>query len=46
MYTSIEALQTLLKKPFTYDGIHIHSDDAFCWYWKLKNLSLQGTNTE
>ncbi len=30
MYTSIEALQTLLKKPKgTYDGIHVFSNDAF-----------------
>jgi len=30
MYTTIEALQTLLKKRSdTYDGIHIYSDDAF-----------------
>lgn len=30
MYTSIEALQTLLKKPKNfYDGIHVYSNDAF-----------------
>lgn len=30
MYTSIEALQTLLKRENnSYDGIHIYSDDAF-----------------
>lgn len=30
MYTSIEALQTLLKKDDkSYDGIHVYSDDAF-----------------
>lgn len=30
MYTTIEALQTLLKKPNdVYDGIHVYSDDAF-----------------
>ncbi len=30
MYTTIEALQTILKKDKnTYDGIHIYSDDAF-----------------
>ena len=45
MYTSIEALQTLLnKEPNTYDGIHIHSDDAFVDIEKLK-ITLQGTNT-
>ena len=37
MYTSIEALQTLLKKPKdTYDGIHIYSDDAFTDIEKLR----------
>lgn len=37
MYTSIEALQTLLQKePNVYDGIHIHSDDAFADIEKLK----------
>lgn len=37
MYTSIEALQTLLQKePNVYDGIHIHSDDAFGDIEKLK----------
>ena len=45
MYTSLEALQTLLKKEEgTYDGIHIHSDDAFADIEKLK-ITLQGTNT-
>ena len=30
MYTSVEALQSLLsKEEGTYDGIHVHSDDAF-----------------
>ena len=30
MYTTIEALQTLLKKQSkNYDGIHVYSDDAF-----------------
>jgi putative ABC transport system permease protein len=44
MYTSIESLETLLKKDLgTYDGIHIHSDDAFADIEKLK-ISLQGTN--
>ena len=38
MYTSIEALQTLLKKPKdTYDGIHIYSDDAFKDIEKLRD---------
>jgi putative ABC transport system permease protein len=37
MYTSLEALQTLLKKPVgTYDGIHVYSDDAFKDIEKLK----------
>ena len=45
MYTSIEALQTLLKKEAgTFDGIHIHSDDAFADIEKLK-VSLNGTNS-
>ncbi len=45
MYTSLEALQTLLKKEEgTYDGIHIHSDNAFADIEKLK-VTLQGTNT-
>jgi putative ABC transport system permease protein len=45
MYTSIEALETLLnKEPNTYDGIHIYTDDAFTDIEKLKT-SLQGTNT-
>ena len=43
MYTSIEALQTLLKKPKdTYDGIHIYSDDAFKDIEKLRT-DLKGT---
>ena len=43
MYTSIEALQTLLKKPKdTYDGIHIYSDDAFKDIEKLRT-ALKGT---
>ena len=30
MYTSLEALQSLVKKEEgTFDGIHVHSDDAF-----------------
>ena len=45
MYTSMEALQTLLKKDIgTFDGIHIHSDDAFADIEKLK-VSLRGTNS-
>ena len=45
MYTSLEALQILLKKePGSYDGIHIHSDDAFADMEKLKE-SLRGTNS-
>lgn len=37
MYTSIEALQTLLKKPEgTYDGIHVFSADAFSDIEKLR----------
>jgi len=44
MYTSIEALQTLLKKPKdTYDGIHIYSDDAFKDIEKLR-IDLKGTD--
>ncbi len=43
MYTSIEALQTLLKKPKdTYDGIHIYSDDAFKDIEKLR-VDLKGS---
>ncbi|KAB7885808.1 ABC transporter permease [Poseidonibacter ostreae] len=43
MYTSIEALQTLLKKPKdTYDGIHIYSDDAFADIEKLR-VDLKNT---
>lgn len=38
MYTSVEALQTLLGKELdTYDGIHIHSDDAFADITKLRD---------
>lgn len=45
MYTSIEALQLLLKKdPGTYDGIHIYSKDAFADIEKIK-ITLQGTNS-
>ena len=37
MYTSVEALQSLLsKEDGSYDGIHIHSDDAFADIEKLK----------
>jgi putative ABC transport system permease protein len=37
MYTSIEALQSLLKKEEgTFDGIHVHSDDAFGDIQKLR----------
>lgn len=37
MYTSIEALQTLLKKENgQFDGIHVHSTDAFSDIEKLK----------
>lgn len=37
MYTTIEALQTLLnKEKNSYDGIHIHSNDAFKDIEKLK----------
>ncbi|MCG3693062.1 ABC transporter permease [Aliarcobacter butzleri] len=44
MYTSLEALQTLLQKDSNiYDGIHIHSDNALEDIEKLK-ISLQGTN--
>ncbi len=43
MYTSIEALQTLLKKePTEYDGIHIYSQNPFEDVKKLQN-ELQGT---
>jgi putative ABC transport system permease protein len=45
MYTSLEALQILLKKePGYYDGIHILSNDAFADMDKLKE-SLRGTNS-
>jgi putative ABC transport system permease protein len=38
MYTSLEALQTLLKKEDTaYDGIHVYSEDAFVDIEKLKS---------
>lgn len=47
MYTTIEALQTLLQKDIgTYDGIHVHSDDAFVdieklrTFYKIKELVL------
>ena len=37
MYTSIEALQTLLNKEVgSFDGIHIYSEDAFADIEKLK----------
>ena len=37
MYTSLESLQTLLKKEEgTFDGIHVHSDDAFADIEKLR----------
>jgi len=43
MYTSIEALQTILKKDKnTYDGIHIFSEDAFTDIEKIK-VDLEGT---
>ncbi len=39
MYTSLEALQTILKKPHnTYDGIHIYSDDPFEDLKKIKKF--------
>ena len=45
MYTSLEALQILLKKePGDYDGIHIYSNDAFADMEKLKE-TLRGTNS-
>jgi putative ABC transport system permease protein len=38
MYTSLEALQTLLKKEDnSYDGIHVYSEDAFVDIEKLKS---------
>jgi putative ABC transport system permease protein len=44
MYTTIEALQTLLKKnDDIYDGIHIYSDDAFNDIVLLKE-ELSSTN--
>jgi len=43
MYTSIEALRTLLKRPeSSYDGIHVYSDDAFEDIKKLRE-ELKGT---
>jgi len=44
VYTSIEALQTLLKKPKTiYDGIHVYSDNAMKDIKPLKEfLALNG----
>lgn len=37
MYTSIEALQSLLsKEEGTFDGIHVHSNDAFADIQKLR----------
>ena len=37
MYTSLEAMQTLLKKPKgSFDGIHVYSDDAFNDIERLK----------
>lgn len=44
VYTSIEALQTLLKKPDTiYDGIHVYSDNAMKDIVALKDfLALNG----
>ena len=45
MYTTLDSLQTLLKKEANvYDGIHIHSDDAFADIEKLK-ISLKGSDT-
>ena len=39
MYTSIEALQTILQKDENiYDGIHIHSDNAFSDIEKLRTF--------
>lgn len=39
MYTNIEALQTLLQKDSNiYDGIHIHSNDAFADIEKLREF--------
>jgi putative ABC transport system permease protein len=44
MYTSIEALQTLLRKEKgSYEGIHIYSDDAFNDIEKIKE-TLAGTD--
>jgi len=43
MYTSIEALRTLLKRPEgSYDGIHVYSDDAFKDIEKIR-ADLEGT---
>ena len=45
MYTSIDALRTILKKDNrSFDGIHIYSDDAFKDIEKIKK-TLQGTGT-
>ena len=39
VYTSIEALQTLLKKDkYTYDGIHVYSDNAMQDIKKIKEF--------
>ncbi|MBL3518941.1 ABC transporter permease [Arcobacter lanthieri] len=44
MYTSLEALQTLLQKDANiYDGIHIHSNNAFSDIEKLRSF-LQDKN--
>ena len=38
IYTSLEAMQTILKKPKnSFDGIHVYSDKAFDDIKKLKN---------
>lgn len=43
MYTSIEALRTLLKRPDnSYDGIHVYSENAFEDIKQLRE-DLQGT---
>ena len=40
MYTSLETLQSASKKEEgTFDGIHVHSDDAFKRYREIKKLS-------
>ena len=42
MYTSIEALRTILKKEEgTYDGIHIYSEDPFADIEKIKKVIPQ-----